>query len=209
MALIGVIADTHCEAPDAADFPDAVLREFQGCELIVHCGDLMTGAVVDRLARTARVLAVRSPADRPTGDERIVEPPTVLEVDGARIGVLSRPADLAGHDDLADGPNTDIGSLHDRLDDIFGAPVDVVLYRGSHRAQVHERGGTLYVDPGSPTFWAGRRATVGRLSISDGRVRYEVVDVTRRLGWRVRLTHDAAVGRQAVLDAVYRLGGRS
>lgn len=185
-ATIGVLADTHCEPTELAALPPAVLDVLRGSELIVHCGDIISRDTLDALADVAPVVAVRSPADPPAESGLLFEPPHVLECRGRRIGLLSRPADLPGHADLASGPGTDVAALAARAADIFGTPVDVVLYRGSHHAHVDVVGDLLLVDPGSPTFWAGRSATLGRLHLGEGRPRYEVVDVTRRLPAAVR-----------------------
>jgi putative phosphoesterase len=179
---VGVVADTHCERPDASDLPAAVLEALAGSELILHCGDLMQVGVLDRLAAVAPVVAVRSRADPQASEHpRLLEPPHLLELEGVRIAMLSRPCDLPGGEDLGDDDHTDVPRLRERLPQLFGGPVDVVLYRGSHRDRVTQLDGTLFVDPGSPTFWAGRRATVASLTVADSVARLTVRDIRRRL----------------------------
>lgn len=184
--FVGVVSDTHCE-DNGAELPQAVLDALAGSELIVHCGDIVAAKTLTRLSTVAPVFAVRSPVDPPVDGDRLRDPPQLLERHGFRIGVLSRPADLPGHADLALGPRTDAATLAKRALAIFGGPVDAVLYRGSHRAEVHQIDGIVLADPGSPTRWAGPRACVGRLHLEPGDLRYEVVDVTAALPLRHRL----------------------
>jgi hypothetical protein len=76
---IGVVADTHC--PEFLDeLPEALFRELQGVDLIVHAGDVGGPGTLDRLREIAPVEAVR-------GDH-----------DPAASGLpLSRELELAGH----------------------------------------------------------------------------------------------------------------
>jgi putative phosphoesterase len=195
MRRLGVVADTHCERVDARDLPDAVLATFQNTDLIVHCGDLMKTGVLERLAQVAPVVAVRSSGDPPAdGHPWLREPPYTLEADGVRIGVLSRPADLIPEVAASDG--TDVAALSRHASVLFGGDVDIVLYRGSHRDQLDFLDGTLFLDPGSPTWWAGQRATVFTLDVHDGAVGVTLIDLTSQLTLRRRFTHYLGSRRQ-------------
>ncbi len=197
MALIGLVADTHCERPDGSDLPRAVLRAFEAVDLILHCGDLMTLGVLERLQSLAPVIAVRSRADPGAEQhEALSDPPRLVEVDGVSVGLLSRPNDVSALAGVGDDTRTDIGKLRPRLPDILGREVDVLCYRGSHRDQIHVCGGTLFIDPGSPTFWSGRRASVALLALESGAAELSILDITSQLAVRHRLARREGVIRQ-------------
>ena len=151
MKRIGLISDTHgLLRPEA----EAFLR---GCDHIVHGGDIGDAAILARLASLAPLTAVRGNNDRGAWADRIPETALVV-VDGVRVHVLH---------DLA-------------LLDIepAAAGVRVVVSGHSHQPKVDERGGVLYVNPGS----AGPRRfrlpiAVGEVTIERGRVSARVTEL--------------------------------
>ena len=157
---IGLVSDTH---DDLCDWPAVCARiaaAFDGVDLVVHCGDLSTLAVLDDLERVAPVRAVRNPADPPAIPGRLDESPIVLDVDGTAIGVtFSAPDPAAGSDWAA----------------MFGRPVDVVVFGGTHAPVIEDDGGVLLVNPGSPSLAA--ELTVGELVVGDGAPRARIIDV--------------------------------
>jgi putative phosphoesterase len=95
---IGLIGDTH--VPEAgADLPREAYEALKGCETILHCGDLHTLEVVDRLDRIAPTLVSRGNGDKRTArggrpgvpDDPRVADHLLLEVEGVRIGVSGEP----------------------------------------------------------------------------------------------------------------------
>lgn len=148
-AVVGLISDTHgLLRPEALD-------ALRGVRQIVHAGDVGRPEVLDELARLAPLVAVRGNVD--------TEPPLLdlpetaeLEVGGVWIHVRH---------------------ILEQLDlDPRGAGFDVVVTGHSHRPSIEERGGVLWVNPGS----AGPRrfklpVTVALLTISDGEPRVELV----------------------------------
>ena len=61
---IGVVADTHVgEFLDA--LPDGVLEALEGCDLILHAGDLSVPGVLDPTANTPRSVGVNPNGTRP------------------------------------------------------------------------------------------------------------------------------------------------
>jgi len=131
---IGVVADTHCHADDGADVPSSVLAAFHGCDAIVHCGDLTSTSVLDRLAAVAPVLAVRSASDPPADQRRLFDGRLLVRWATTLIGVV---ADLPHDADPAE---------------VFGINVELVLSGTSHIPSVTRSGTTLLVNPGSPTI---------------------------------------------------------
>ncbi len=141
MSRIGLIADTHDEAVPWDRVHNKVSEAFEGVELILHCGDLTTLHVLDRLGSIAPVIAVRSPGDPQAVPGRLFDGPHVLERDGKVIGLVNALGE--------DGPNP------------FGRPVDVIVHGGTHVASIDSNGVILLVNPGSPTL--AERVTVGLL----------------------------------------------
>jgi len=144
--VVGLISDTH-----GLLRPEAV-RALAGSDLIIHAGDVGTPEILDALRAVAPVVAVRGNVDR--GEWASALPATaVAEVGGTLIWVLHDLAEL----DL----------------DPAVAGFGVVVSGHSHKPASAERGGVLFVNPGS----AGRRrfklpVTVGRLDL--GRLPWEV-----------------------------------
>ena len=131
--LIGLIADTHDEIAPWSDVFPKVAQAFAGVEAILHCGDITTHRVLDDLANVARVVAVRSAADPQADPPRLLDGPTVLEMNGLVIGLVTSLVDQ------------DPDSLFDR-------PIDVLVHGGTHEPSSETRDGVLHVNPGSPTL---------------------------------------------------------
>lgn len=146
MAIVGLISDTH-----GLLRPEAV-RALAGSDLIIHAGDVGGPEILDALRAVAPVVAVRGNVD--TGAWAAALPATaVAEVGGTLIYVLHDVNEL----DL----------------DPAAAGFGVVVSGHSHKPARGERGGVLFVNPGS----AGRRrfklpVTVARLDL--GRVPWAV-----------------------------------
>jgi hypothetical protein len=144
---IGLIGDTHDGIVAFDTIEDRVTQAFSGVELILHCGDLTTLGLPDRLGAIAPVVAVRSAGDPPAMPPRLVEGPYVLDAAGMTVGLV----------------NT-LGEQNP--EELFGRPVDIVVHGGTHAASVAHEGGRLSVNPGSPTL--ADETTVAILEIRDG-----------------------------------------
>lgn len=131
---VAVLADTHCRSADAEDLPDTVLEAIADCDLILHCGDLTSLAVLDRLGSFAPVLSVRSEIDPPADGVRLFDGPLLVRAGHTLIGMS---ADIPENMD----PST-----------LFGTEVDISLSGTSHVPHVGRLGSTLLVNPGSPTI---------------------------------------------------------
>jgi putative phosphoesterase len=123
---VGLISDTHgLLRPEALDF-------LAGCDHIVHGGDIGNAAILERLAAIAPLTVVRGNNDSAPWAGSI--PATAL---------------------LQLGSST-LYAVHDikQIDiDPVAAGVRIVVSGHSHRPSSAERGGVLYINPGS----AGRR----------------------------------------------------
>jgi putative phosphoesterase len=141
---IGLISDTHgLLRPEALDF-------LAGSDHIVHGGDIGNPEILERLAAIAPLTVVRGNNDTAAWAKPI--PVTArLEIGGIAI--------FAIHD------------IKELEIDPRAAGVRVVVSGHSHRPASAERGGVLYVNPGS----AGRRRfslpiAAAELLIEDGKV---------------------------------------
>lgn len=123
---VGLISDTHgLLRPEALGF-------LAGCDHIVHGGDIGKPEILDRLTGIAPLTVVRGNNDRDAWAADI--PPTAM----LRFGEVA------------------LYAIHDlkELDiDPAAAGVRVVVSGHSHKPACAERGGVLYINPGS----AGRR----------------------------------------------------
>jgi len=145
---IGAVADTHVlEALPA--LPQEVLRALDGCELILHAGDVTDGSVLEQLGDIAPVIAVEGDHDRAA---RLGLPRDhVVEVAGHRIGLSHgrriRAIEIAAAAlSVARARVVTLG-LEDSLRRRLGE-VDMVVYGHLHVASVSRRGGVTYLNPG-------------------------------------------------------------
>jgi putative phosphoesterase len=137
--LIGLISDTHGLMRDQA------LAALQGSDLIIHAGDVGDYAIIGQLSTVAPVVAIRGNVDRGECAQRLPETA------------------------VAEAGPTLIYVLHDiqQLDlDPAAAGFHIVVSGHSHKHGRTERGGILYLNPGS----AGPRrfglpVTVARLDL--------------------------------------------
>lgn len=121
MVRIGLISDTHgLLRPEAVQF-------LHGADHVIHGGDIGDASLLDALEAVAPVTAVRGNNDR-TGWEHLATD-ALLQFEDVSV--------LALHD---------IGDLRERP---LPAGVRVVVSGHSHRPSISERGGVLFVNPGS------------------------------------------------------------
>jgi putative phosphoesterase len=141
---IGLISDTHgLLRPEALDF-------LAGCDHIVHGGDIGAPDILERLAAIAPLTVVRGNNDTAAWADAIPETAR-LALGGVSLYVIHDLKEL-GIDPAAAG-------------------LRVVVSGHSHKPACVERGGVLYVNPGS----AGRRRfslpiAAGELLVDGGRV---------------------------------------
>jgi len=152
MTRIGVISDTHgLLRPEATAF-------LQGCDFIVHAGDIGDAAVLAALAAIAPLTAVRGNNDNGKWAE-IVPERDVLKVGENFLYVMHDLSEL----DL----------------DPAAAGFRVVVSGHSHRPSIEEKNGVLYLNPGS----AGPRrfklpVAVAELQIAGASVEAHIVELT-------------------------------
>lgn len=145
---VGLISDTHgLLRPEALDF-------LRGSDHIIHAGDITGPEILPPLAAIAPLTVVRGNNDRGAWARELPET-AVLRLGQVAIYVIH---------DLKELP----------LDPV-GAGMRVVVSGHSHKPLCSERGGVLYVNPGS----AGRRRFA--LPISVGELLVDGEDIKVRL----------------------------
>jgi len=149
--IVGLISDTHGLMRESA------LAALRGSDLILHAGDVGTGAVLQALGALARVVAVRGNVDK-GGWASALPSTAIAEAGPARIYML--------HD------------LHELDLDPSAAGFHLVVSGHSHKPGQTERDGVLYINPGS----AGPRRfhlplTLARLDVGVKPWKAEFVDL--------------------------------
>lgn len=145
---IGILSDTH------GLLREEVLAALEGCEVILHGGDINRQDILDRLERIAPVHAVRGNNDKEWA-ERL---PAILDLTlaGLRVCMTHRkkdlPADLTGY--------------------------DLIVVGHSHQYEERMIGRALLLNPGS----CGPRRfhqpiTLATAEIADGRIAVTRVDI--------------------------------
>ena len=146
---IGVISDTH-----GLLRPEAIAA-LEGCDRIIHAGDVGSADVLAQLRNIAPTIAVRGNVDH-----------------GSWASALrrSRVVEFEGHT---------IYVIH-ILDEIGLEPppagASAVVFGHSHKPSIEDRSGVLYLNPGS----AGPRrfklpVSVARMSVIDGRLTAQLI----------------------------------
>lgn len=171
------MADSHVgEYLD--ELPEAVIAALEGCDLVLHAGDLSVPAVLDELARVAPVVAVRGDHDRLGG---LALPETAVVVAGGhRIGLVH------GHRAKLVDASVVVASVAARRNLAYRAgihralarrlgPVDAVVHGHWHEPVAGWSGGTLLYSPGAVCPWGslagGRAPRAGVGGINDRAVR--------------------------------------
>jgi uncharacterized protein len=177
---VGLVADTHI--PEAGpDLPVSAYDLLATCDRILHCGDLHTLEVVDRLEKFAPTLVSRGNGDprrprrqRPgVAEDPRVRDVVVLEVHGLRIGMTHDLSHTEGR------PDEVVAGILART---FDGPVDIAVSGHSHVPSVWGlRDGTALVNPGSPTMPYGYldlMGTIGIVDIEPGRFEITIHDLS-------------------------------
>jgi hypothetical protein len=149
---IGVVSDTHgLLRPEVAP-------RIEGCECILHLGDVGDPKILDALRKIAPVTAIRGNIDKDGPCSRLPET-EVLLIEGGYIYMLHN-----------------IEHLH--LDPA-AAKFSAVLYGHSHKAEIRRHKGVVYFNPGScgPRRF-NLKVTMGYLHINgEGTIEPEIVDL--------------------------------
>lgn len=133
---IGVVADTHRSSRNARALPVALLRGLEGCDLVLHAGDVNAPWVLRELEKIAPVRAVRGNNDElPLSNDLPLE--LYFQSGNVTLGLMH------GHSGRRTARENTLNAMR--------GVVDVAIYGHSHIPEVVEREGLLMVNPGSPT----------------------------------------------------------
>jgi putative phosphoesterase len=166
---VGVISDTHI--PSAGpEPPPEVVTAFEGVDLILHAGHVNVPSCIAWLERIAPVRSTESwvegSGESWTRNVRL----DVFEVESRTIGMAHELILESLPDDVLPGsieryfPAGE--SLSEALAEIFGRPVDIVVFGYTHQAMVERHAGVLLVNPGSPSL-VGQQVKLGTVAILD------------------------------------------
>ncbi len=160
---LGLISDTHVPEAMPELWPH-LYRQFDGCEAILHGGDIYELSVIDRLSSIAPTFAARGNGDDGSSgravqpdDERLREA-WLLEFGGLRIG-------LTHHLPIPEVGRYTLAKAIDRHFD--GARLDVAVYGDTHVEHITTIDSTLCVNPGSPTFPHNLMLQLGTIGFLD------------------------------------------
>ena len=148
---IGVLSDTH------GLLRPEVLSALEGCEAILHGGDINRQSIIDALERIAPVYVVRGNNDREWAEHL----PLFLDfsLSGLRVCMAHRkrdlPADLSAY--------------------------ALAVYGHSHKYEESRAGGTLLLNPGScgPRRF-NQAITLARLEIDGGEIAVQRIEIPHR-----------------------------
>lgn len=159
---IGVIADTHLFAADTMRLPSEILdlyRRFE-VDLIVHAGDIVDRALLDRLESVAPVIAVHG-NNEPIELWKELPERILLRTGKWTIGIVH------GHG----GP-----TARKTVTTAFPDPVDFAIYGHSHIPMIEEIAGVVYFNPGSPIDrrWAPHFG-IGIVHVDEQAIRPELI----------------------------------
>ena len=166
---IGIIADTHMPPWDKQIMSD-VERVFEGVDLILHAGDMVTISVLDWLEGIAPVVGALGNNDTHLPEDGRLKRFQQLEQDGVSIALfhIYEPWEQ---------PPADFMKRHHAL----ASPPDVIIVGDTHYDVIEERDGVLLINPGSPTSRRLRvdiPGTVAILTIEDGIPSAEIVPLS-------------------------------
>lgn len=165
----GLIADAHVHPGKTPPLPAQLNDVFKNVDRIFALGDLGEASGLDWLERIAPVIGVIGGDD--VDDRRLQGELRVFAIGGLSIGAVFDGVKHALF--LSSDPLTPAPDFAAKIVQRFGRKLDVLLCASTHKPSVAAAGGTLIINPGSPTLADER--TVAILHVGDGVVRAEHV----------------------------------
>ena len=173
VVLIGLLTDTHIPG-SIRHLWDEIKTAFDGVDLVLHGGDIVTSGVLDWLEGIAPVLAARGNNDGGWEDPRMQDR-HVLEIEGWKLGLIH---DLEPEDRPID-----------YLRDFYfkGEHVDIMVAGHTHYERIDYRDGVLQINSGSPIhphLYSTRLGTVGLLDLTPGKIDARIIRLGETEGMR-------------------------
>ena len=156
MTEVVVLADTHIRPGSTRRLPPAVYAALEEADLVLHAGDVVTGALLEELAGFAPTLAVLGNNDGDLVGQLPEE--RLLTVEGLRIGMVHDSGARKGRE----------GRIRRRF-----PTADLVVFGHSHiPLDAPGLDGQRLFNPGSPTELRSHSPGLGfgRLRIDGGRL---------------------------------------
>ena len=156
---IGLMSDTHLTGVTAS-LITIVEEYFADSDLILHAGDIVSGAVLDYL-ESMGVTAVcgNMDASAPAGRLPVKR---LLSIGSFKVGLIHGWGPPQG--------------LDRRVRAEFPEKLDCLVFGHSHQPQVTEFGGELWINPGSAFSPRGAPKTIGFLYVDDT-IRGEILPI--------------------------------
>ena len=171
-----MLADCHVHPGAGPNWDAATLDALAGADLIVTLGDMGESRGLDPLAAIAPVIGVHGADDE--DDPRTAPAARKLRLGGVLVGCVFDPKRVA----LADrsDPFTPSVTWPARAADVFGEPIQMLLYASTHRPHIAEIEGVRVVNPGSALLPAdGSKPSIAILKIEDGKLTARIVEIAR------------------------------
>ena len=118
--MIGLISDTH------GLLRKEVIENLNDCDLIIHTGDIGKIQVIESLKKISHIEYIRGNCDK---DKNIAKEDKIIDVYNNRIYLIH-----------------DISKIKV---DLKKENIDIVIYGHSHKHNIYEDDGILYINPGS------------------------------------------------------------
>lgn len=167
---IGLISDSHITK--RGQLWPQVFDAFAGVDAILHAGDVWSPVVLDELEAVAPVHVARGNGDFGVDDERLRDQ-CLLHFEGTTIVML--------HDFPSPARRGTDFVLEQVAKRFPNEAPDVLVCGHTHIEEIHQVGGLLYVNPGSPTLphnKSVRLGTIGFLTIANGGAQAELCQLT-------------------------------
>lgn len=159
--LIGIISDTHI--PERArKIPDIVFNIFEGVDMILHAGDLVSVHVLEKLEKLAPTRCVQGNMDRYYGLK--LPKNDIITVEGYRIGL--------NHGEVY--PRGDTQQLKYIALELG---VDILITGHTHLAFIKEFDDIILLNPGSPTVPRMSEPSIMLLEIDENTVESRIIKV--------------------------------
>lgn len=150
MFTIIVVSDSHTNSLN--NFPQKVLDEMSGTDMIIHAGDFTSNQVLDGLRKIGNFVGVRGNMDHPEIWDNLPDK-QLIEVEGFKIGV-AHPSD----------GGTPFG-VEKKVRRLL-PEADLIIYGHTHMSKNKAEGGVTYFNPGSVTgAFPATRKTYGKIML--------------------------------------------
>lgn len=132
---VGLISDTHIKGPgkQADILLEFLKRYFDGVDLIIHAGDIVTSWFLNELENIAPVEAVKGNMDY--ADVQLPEM-KLVELENTMVGIAHGSGPPQG--------------IRERIYYRFKVKPDVIIFGHTHEKCLVEEKGVTFINPGSP-----------------------------------------------------------